>query len=152
LTDDRQNISGPSDHNRCKSRVARAQVGAWSFDALHWVVREADDASISKIARTRCGGASNDQTVINACRFYVLGVVQGVGLGDGTTFDASRKQMVERKKTIFCIPDDMSQVQMVSLVRDLLALEFKGYPEDRKLAAAGVVAGIMHTRFPCSPR
>jgi len=93
---------------------------------------------------------SNDQTVINACRFYVLGVVQGVGLGDGTTFDASRKQMVGRKKTIFCIPDNMSQAQMVSLVRDLLALEFRGYPEDRKLAAAGVVAGIMHTRFPCS--
>jgi hypothetical protein len=92
---------------------------------------------------------SNDQAVINACRFYVLGVVQGVGLGDGTTFDASRKQMVERKKTIFCIPDNMSQAQMVNLVRDLLALEFKGYPEDRKLAAAGVVAGIMHTRFPC---
>jgi len=96
--------------------------------------------------------SSNDQTVINACRFYVLGVVHSVGLGDGATFDASRKQMVERKKTIFCIPDNMSQAQMVSLVRDLLALEFKGYPEDRKLAAAGVVAGIMHTKFPCSPR
>jgi hypothetical protein len=43
----------------------------------------------------------------------------------------------------------MSQTQMVSLVRDLLALDFTRYPEDRKLAAAGMVAGIMHTRFPC---
>jgi hypothetical protein len=95
---------------------------------------------------------SNDQMVSNACRFYVLGVVQGVGLGDGSTMDPSGKQMVERKKTIFCIPDDMSQTQMVNLVRDLLGLDFKRYPEDRKLAAAGMVAGIMHTKFPCSPR
>jgi Rap1a immunity proteins len=95
---------------------------------------------------------SNDQMASSACRFYVLGVVQGVGLGDGSTMDASGKQMVERKKTIFCIPDDMSQTQMVNLVRDLLGLDFKRYPEDRKLAAAGMVAGIMHTKFPCSPR
>jgi hypothetical protein len=95
---------------------------------------------------------SNDQMVSNACRFYVLGVVQGVGLGDGSTMDASGKQMVERKKTIFCIPEDMSQTQMVSLVRDLLALDLKVYPEDRKLAAVGMVAGIMHMKFPCAPR
>ena len=95
---------------------------------------------------------SNDQMVSNACRFYVLGVVQGVGLGDGSTMDASGKQMVERKKTIFCIPDDMSQTQLVSLVRDLLGLDFKRYPEDRELTAVGMVAGIMHTKFPCSPR
>jgi hypothetical protein len=94
---------------------------------------------------------SNDQMVSNACRFYVLGVVQGVDLGDGSTLDASGKQMVERKKTIFCIPD-ISQGQMVSLVRDMLALDFKVYPEDRELAAAGMVAGIMHTKFPCGPR
>jgi hypothetical protein len=92
---------------------------------------------------------SNDQMISNACRFYVLGVVQGVGLGDGSTMDASGKQMVERKKTIFCIPEGMSQTQMVSLVRDLLALDFKVYPEDKKLAAAGMVAGVMHTKFPC---
>jgi Rap1a immunity proteins len=91
----------------------------------------------------------NDQMSNTACRFYVLGVVQGVGLGDGTTTDPSGKQMVERKKTIFCAPDDFSQTQMVSLVRDLLALDFKRYPEDKKLAAAGMVAGIFHTRFPC---
>jgi hypothetical protein len=95
---------------------------------------------------------SNDEMVSTACRYYVLGVVQGVGLGDGATMDASGKEMVERKKTIFCIPDDMPQSQMVSLVRDLLALDFKRYPEDRKLGAVGTVASIMHTKFPCSPR
>jgi len=92
---------------------------------------------------------SKDPMVNNACRFYVLGVVQGVGLGDGSTMDASGKQMIERKKTIFCIPDNMSQAQMVSLVRDMLGLDFKMYPEDKKLEASGMVAGIMHTKFPC---
>ncbi len=90
-----------------------------------------------------------DQMVSNACRFYVLGVVQGVGIGDGSTMDASGKQMVERKKTIFCIPDNMPQSQMVSLVRDMLGLDFKMYPEDKKLEAAGMITGIMHTKFPC---
>jgi hypothetical protein len=95
---------------------------------------------------------SNDEMVSTACRYYVLGVVQGVGLGDGSTMDASGKQMIERKKKIFCIPDDMPQSQMVSLVRDSLALDFKRYPDDRKLGAVGTVTSIMHTKFPCSPR
>jgi hypothetical protein len=92
---------------------------------------------------------NKDQMVSNACRFYVLGVVQGVGIGDGSTMDASGNQMVGRKKTIFCIPDNMPQSQMVSLVRDMLGLDFKKYPEDKKLEAAGMVTGIMHTKFPC---
>jgi hypothetical protein len=90
--------------------------------------------------------------VSSACRFYVLGVVQGVGLGDGATMDASG-QMVERKKTIFCIPDGgIPQSQMVSVVRDLIGLDFKRYPEDRKLSAVGMVAAVMRKKFPCSPR
>jgi Rap1a immunity proteins len=93
--------------------------------------------------------ASNDRMVSNACRFYVLGVVQGVGIGDGSYMDAKSNQLIERKKTIFCIPDDMPQSQMIDLVRDMLGLDFKRYPEDKKLAAAGMVTGIMHTKFPC---
>ena len=93
---------------------------------------------------------SNERVLSNACRFYILGVVQGVGLGDGTTMDASGKQMVERKKTIFCIPDDFSQSQMVGLVRDQLGLDFRAYPEDKNLAGVGMVAGVMRTKFPCT--
>jgi hypothetical protein len=92
---------------------------------------------------------SNDKIVNGACRFFVLGVVQGVGIGDGSTMDASGQQMVERKKTIFCIPDNMPQSQMVNLVRDMLGFDFNKYPDDKKLEAAGMVTGVMHTKFPC---
>jgi hypothetical protein len=92
---------------------------------------------------------SNDKMVNGACRFFILGVVQGVGIGDGSTMDAGGNQMVERKKTLFCSPDDMPQSQMVSVVRDMLGLDFKKYPEDRKLQAAGMVTGVLHTKFPC---
>jgi hypothetical protein len=55
---------------------------------------------------------ATDEVSKTACRFYMLGVVQGVSLGDGAKM-VDRK-LVERKKTILCAPDDMPVNQMVS--------------------------------------
>ena len=79
---------------------------------------------------------SADEGNLTACNFYVFGVVQGVILG--STMTANRK-FVEK---IICLPDAVSQNQMVAIVRDTLKMTFAVYPRDRDLAAAGVVTAV----------
>src|SRR5216684_4016144 len=88
------------------------------------------------------------KTHFKACRFYVLGIVQGVGLGDGTYLDATRK-LVERKKTIFCLPENTPQAQIVAIARDSLKQLFAVHPDDKKLPAATTILGVMILKFPC---
>ncbi len=78
----------------------------------------------------------------------VLGIVQGVGLGDGTYLDATRK-LVERKKTIFCLPENTPQAQIVAIARDSLKQLFAVHPDDKKLPAATTILGVMILKFPC---
>jgi hypothetical protein len=56
---------------------------------------------------------AKDEAVKMACGYYILGIVQGIGFGDGTRM--VDKQFVERKKTIFCTPDNLTGGQMVAL-------------------------------------
>ena len=90
--------------------------------------------------------ASADESNLTACNFYVFGVVQGVILG--STLTANRK-FVEKKNTVICLPDAVSQNQMVAIVRDTLKMTFAVYPRDRDLAAAGVVTAVFLQKFPC---
>jgi hypothetical protein len=92
--------------------------------------------------------ASNDKIVNTACRYYILGVVNGVRIGDSLYMGANRT-FLERKKTILCNPDNMPQSEMVSLITDLLALNFKAYPEDKALPADTTIAAAMSRKFPC---
>ena len=92
---------------------------------------------------------SAGQTELNACRFYVLGIVQGVGLGDGTYLDHATRKLVERKKTIFCPPENTPQAQIVAIARDSLQQLFAVHPDDKKLPAATTILGVMILKFPC---
>ena len=89
---------------------------------------------------------SADESDLMACRFYVFGVVQGVILG--STMTANRK-FVEKNNTVICLPDAVSQNQMVAIVRDTLKMTFAVYPRDRDLPAAGVVTAVFLQKFPC---
>ena len=89
---------------------------------------------------------SADESNLTACNFYVIGVVQGVILG--STMTANRK-FVEKKNTVICLPDAVSQNQMVAIVRDTLKMTFAVYPRDRDLAAARVVTAVFLQKFPC---
>ena len=83
---------------------------------------------------------------LSACNFYVFGVVQGVILGSAMT--ANRK-FVEKKNTVICLPDAVSQNQMVAIVKDTLKMTFAVYPRDRDLPAPGVVTAVFLQKFPC---
>jgi hypothetical protein len=94
--------------------------------------------------------ASKDQMAQTACRFYVLGVVQGIETGDGGYMDHSTHQMVERTKTILCVPDEVTQSQMVAIVREAMAQDLANYPSDKELPATSIVVAVMNRRFPCA--
>jgi hypothetical protein len=51
---------------------------------------------------------SKEPVATSACRFFILGAVVGINLGDGSIMGPDR-QVRERKKTHFCMPDDVSQ-------------------------------------------
>jgi hypothetical protein len=83
-----------------------------------------------------------------ACRVYIFGVVQGVGLGDGTMVGKDGK-MVERRKTIFCAPDNMQQDQLVDVFQRTMRLLERAYPDDLKSPAVSLVAAAMQRSYPC---
>jgi hypothetical protein len=93
--------------------------------------------------------SATDQVASTACRFYILGIVQGVGLSDGAYLDATTRHLQERKRTIFCPPENTPQTQMVAVVKDTIKLDLGAYPDDRKLPAASTIVGVMVHKFPC---
>jgi len=107
---------------------------------------KADDEMTAGELYSFCTSA--DQLASTTCRFYIVGVVQGIGLGDGTFMDATRK-MAERKKTIFCMPENTPQAQMVSIVTDTMRQLFVAHPDDKKLPAIVSILAAMNHRFPC---
>src|SRR5215470_3401958 len=78
-----------------------------------------------------------------ACRFYLLGITQGVSMGIAI---ADGKTQGGRP----CIPDDLSASAIELAVKMKLGQELMVFPDDRKLDASGVVGAILVSTFPCS--
>ena len=91
---------------------------------------------------------ANDELAKTACRFYILGAVQGISLGGGTVMDG-RGRFVTRTKTHFCIPDDMPQAQMVAVFQKTMQPLSQAFPQDHKLPAISVLAAAMSRAYPC---
>jgi hypothetical protein len=93
---------------------------------------------------------ATDETSQTACRFYVLGVVQGIEVGDSSYMDSTTRRLVERKKTIYCLPDGgLSQSEMVAIVKGVLQSVLTAYPKDKELPAQAAVLAAMNRKFPC---
>jgi hypothetical protein len=75
---------------------------------------------------------SPDLAAHNACKFYILGAVQALGLDART----------------YCIPD-ASADGLVILVRDAIARDLEFHPDDAKLDAIGMVGAVVRLRFAC---
>jgi len=59
------------------------------------------------------------------------------------------KNMVERRKTIFCIPDNIPQGQMVEIFQRTMQLLENTFPQDLKSPAISLVAAAMRQSYPC---
>lgn len=77
-----------------------------------------------------------------ACRFYILGITQGISVGMGI---AEGKTKGGRP----CIPDDISGLTLELAVKMKLGQDLMVYPEDKKLDAAGLISAILVNTFPC---
>lgn len=77
-----------------------------------------------------------------ACRFYILGVTQGIGAGmniaDGKT-----------KGNRPCVPENTSGSALELAVKMKMGKDLMVFPDDRKLDASGFVAAILVHTFPC---
>lgn len=82
-----------------------------------------------------CSGTDSDSKT--ACRFYILGVTEGIELAGGDTPNA------------FCIAPDTSSVALAEAVETALKDDLSIAPKDRSLAAAGFVSAIVFKKFAC---
>ncbi len=82
---------------------------------------------------------SHDPSVEPACRFYILGVVQGIGIGSGAANDKSH----------FCVPDDVPASQLVGIFKKTAEVLQKNFPADMNSPAASIVGAAMAQKFPC---
>ena len=77
-----------------------------------------------------------------ACRFYILGVTQGISLGlaiaDGKT-QGGRP----------CVPENAPGAALELMVKGKMGEDLMVFPDDRKLDASGLVAAIIVKTFPC---
>ncbi len=88
-----------------------------------------------------CIGASAEAKA--SCRFYLLGITQGLTLGMGIA-DGKVKGGVRP-----CIPENLSGSAIELAVKMKMGQDLMVYPDDRKLDASGLVGGILVSTFPC---
>ena len=77
-----------------------------------------------------------------ACKFYILGITQGIDLGmniaDGKT-----------KGGRPCVPEDASASALELTVKMKMGQDLMVFPDDRKLDASGMVGATLIKSFPC---
>jgi hypothetical protein len=91
---------------------------------------------------------SNRDTEQAACRFYVLGVVQGASLVDGMAPGEDGARTPRPRKQL-CPPDGILQSQLVDVFRKSMNTLLQAHPEDATTPAQSIVLAAMHTEFPC---
>lgn len=87
---------------------------------------------------------STDREAKSACRYYILGVSQGISLG----MSIEAGQLQGRKA---CVPD-LTGSALELAVKIKMGQELMVFPDDRKLDASGVVGAILVDQFPCGKK
>lgn len=84
-----------------------------------------------------CSGT--DEVSKAACRFYILGVTEGAGMGAGMAHD----------QTHFCTPEGVPSEKMVSIVKEAMAKDLAVFPQDKDMPAVSFVTAAMRQAYPC---
>jgi hypothetical protein len=110
-------------------------IGAASL-ALFVPAAKADQMNVGDLQMI-CAGREVESTT--ACRFFVLGVVEGASFGEG-------------RKTAggpLCIREGIAGSDLVSTVKRAMTLDLQAFPQDKNIAAAGFVAAAAMKAYPC---
>ena len=75
----------------------------------------------------------------NACRFFILGVLDGASMATGAKTPLGP----------LCITPGVPGSTLVAAVKKTMGEDLASNPEDRSLAAAGAVVAIVMNAFPC---
>jgi len=77
-----------------------------------------------------------------ACRFYILGISQGIDIG---------LEMADGKVSggRACVPADTSSSTLEMAVKMKLGEDLMMFPDDRKIDASGFVGAVLLKTFPC---
>ena len=100
----------------------------------------ADEAMTAGDLQEICIGSSAESKA--ACRFYLLGITQGISMGMGI---ADGKMEGGRP----CIPENLSASAIELVVKIKMGQDLMVFPDDRKLDASGFVGAILVSTFPC---
>lgn len=87
--------------------------------------------------------SSQNRDVDAPCRFYIMGIVQGITIGLGM---ADGKVAPGRP----CIPDDLEDSKLETLVKAHLGADLMVNPGDRELPASSLVGAVIATTFKCN--
>ena len=96
----------------------------------------ADQMTVADLQQICSGKDIESQS---ACRFFILGVVEGASLGT-------------ELKTVggpLCIAPGVSSSALVASVKKMMQAVLIAYPEDKSLPAAGFVAAAAMKSYPC---
>jgi hypothetical protein len=99
-----------------------------------------DEAMTVGDLQTIC--TSTDTESKSACRFYILGVTQGIDMGMSM---ADGKTQGGRP----CVPPNASSFALEFAVKRTLGEDLMLFPNDRKLDASGFVGAAIIKTFPC---
>jgi hypothetical protein len=75
----------------------------------------------------------------DACRFYVLGAMEGASLAAGVVND----------KAHFCVPEGVTQTEIVAVVKRLVAADLAQFPEDSRMPAISFIGAVLMKTYPC---
>jgi hypothetical protein len=78
---------------------------------------------------------ANDELHKSVCKYYILGVTEGLSLGEEADED----------KPHFCIPEKTSPTQIILIVQKTM----RQAPEQLRLPAVTLVVSAMARAFPC---
>ena len=77
-----------------------------------------------------------------ACRFYILGISQGMDLGMGIADGKTRGGRP-------CVPENISGLALELAVKMKMGQDLMVFPDDRKEDASAFVGAIIVNTFPC---
>ena len=87
--------------------------------------------------------SAHDDSSISACRFYILGVMEGLGLG------SAYEAQTQASKAHFCIPYRTGQSETVSLVKQQMRQDLAMFPQDKTLPAVSFISAVLMKAYPC---
>ena len=87
--------------------------------------------------------SSQNRDVDAPCRFYIMGIVQGITIG----LDMADGRVASGRP---CIPDDMQTSKLETLVKANLGADLMVNPGDKELSVSSVVGAVIAIAFKCN--